>query len=174
MNSKSLIAIPLFLCLSLQCFGQDGFENTLRFDEAAGSPNADISMVAWIAGHWRGKALGGVTEEIWTPPLGGSMMAAFKLVVNDQVKFYELETIAEQEDTLILKLKHFSSNLHGWEDKQETVDFKLVKVTDDKVYFDGMTFEKVSGEEMNVYVIIGDEGQEQETKFNYRKVKGPG
>lgn len=99
------------------------------------------------------------------------MMASFKLVVNDQVKFYELETILKQGDSLILKLKHFSSNLHGWEEREETVDFRLVRVTDDKVYFDGMTFENVSDEEMNVYVLIGDEGAEQETRFNYRKVK---
>ena len=61
--------------------------------------------------------------------------------------------------------------MHGWEEKEETVDFKLVKVTDDKVYFDGMTFESISDDEMNVYVIIDDEGEEQEMKFNYRKVK---
>lgn len=171
MKKISLIAISLFLSLSSPCFSQDKFKNTLRFDETAGSPKADLSAVAWIAGHWRGEGLGGVAEEIWTPPLGGSMMAAFKLTVNDQVKFYELETIMEQEDTLILRLKHFSSNLHGWEEKQDTVDFKLVKVTDDKVFFDGMTFEKVSDEEMNVYVIVGDEGANQETKFNYRIYK---
>ena len=158
MNKNNLIVIPLLLCLSLECLGQDKFENTLPFDEAAGSPKADLSVVAWIAGHWRGEALGGVTEEIWTPPLGGSMMAAFKLSVNGQVNLYELETISEQGDTLILRLKHFSSNMHAWEEKEETVDFKLVKVTDDKVYFDGMTFENISDEEMNVYVLIGDEG----------------
>ena len=167
MNKKTLIIIPLFLLLSLQCFGQQKFENTLHFDEAAGSPKADLSSVAWIAGHWRGEALGGVVEEIWSPPMGGSMMASFRLVVNDQVKFYELETISESEGTLLLSLKHFSSNLHGWEERDETVDFRLVKVTDDKIYFDGMTFEKVSDEEMNVYVIIGDGDQEKETKFNY-------
>ena len=172
MNKRSLILFPLLLSLSLACFGQDKFENALRIDETAGSPKADLSAVAWIAGHWKGEALGGIAEEIWTPPLGGSMMAAFKLSVNDQVKFYELETIVEEGDTLILRLKHFSSKLHGWETKDETVDFKLVKVTRDKVYFDGMTFENVNDDEMNVYVIVGDEGQEQETKFNYRKVKG--
>jgi len=32
-----------------------------------------------------------------------------------------------------------------------------------------MTFEKVSDDEMNVYVIIGDGGQQKETKFNYRR-----
>lgn len=171
MKINRLIIIPLLLCTSLQCFGQEQFENILHFDEFTGSPEADLSAVAWIAGHWRGEAMGGVTEEIWSPPLGGSMMASFKLVVDDQVKFYELETILEEGDTLILKLKHFSSKLHGWEEMDETVDFKLVKVTDDKVYFDGMTFENVSEEEMNVYVLIGNDGAEQETKFNYRKVK---
>ena len=172
MNKIKLMSISLFLCLSLPCFGQDKFENILHFNEATGSPGADLSAVAWIAGHWRGEALGGVVEEIWSPPLGGSMMASFKLAVDDQVKFYELETILEEGDTLILKLKHFSSNLHGWEEKDETVDFRLVKVTDDKVYFDGMTFENISHDEMNVYVLIGEEGEEQETSFNYRKVKG--
>ena len=171
MHKKRLSIVPLVLCLSLQCFGQDKIKNTLPFDEAAGSPQADLSAVAWIAGHWRGEALGGIVEEVWTPPLGDSMMASFKLTVNGQVKFYELETISRQGETLILKLKHFSSNLHGWEEKEETVDFRLVKVTEDKVYFDGMTFENVSNDEMNVYVLIGDEGKEQEAKFNYRKVK---
>ena len=171
MKKLRLIIIPLLLCVSLQCFGQGKFENILYFDEVAGSPETDLDAIAWIAGHWRGEALGGVTEEIWSPPLGDSMMASFKLVVGDQVKFYELITILEEGGTLILKLKHFSSDLHGWEEKGETVDFKLVKVTDDKVYFDGMTFENVSNEQMNVYVLIGDEGSEQETKFNYRKVQ---
>ena len=173
MKTNRLLIIPLLICVSLQCFAKDEFENILQFDKAAGSPKADLSAVAWIAGHWRGDALGGVVEEIWTPPLGGSMMAAFKLAVNDKVKFYELETIMEEGDTLILKLKHFSSELHGWEKKEETVDFKLVKVTDDKVYFDGMTFENVSNEDMNVYVLTGNEGEEKETKFDYRKVKRP-
>ena len=173
MKKSRLIILPLFLSLTLPCFGQGKFENTLRIDETAGSPKADLSAVAWLAGHWRGEAFGGIAEEVWTPPLGDSMMAAFKVTVDGKVKFYELETIMEQDETLILKLKHFSSNLHGWEEKEETVDFKLVKITEDRVYFDGMTFEKVSAEEMNVYVLTGDEGAEQETKFAYSKVKTP-
>ena len=82
--------------LSIECFSQAKFENTLLFDEISGYPKADLSVVAWITGHWRGGAFGVVTEEIWTPPLGGSKMAAFKLSLNNRVKFYELETISEQ------------------------------------------------------------------------------
>ena len=173
MNKNRLVVIALALSFSIQCFGQGKSQNTLQFDEAAGSPKAGLSAVAWIAGHWRGEAFGGIAEEVWTPPLGDSMMAAFKVTVDGKVKFYELVTIMEQGDTLILKLKHFSSKLHGWEEKEETVDFKLVKVMEDTVYFDGMTFEKVSDEEMNVYVLTGDEGAEQETKFAYSRVKTP-
>jgi hypothetical protein len=171
MNIIRPIIIPLLLCLTPPCFGEGQFENTLTFDAAAGSPKADLGVIAWIAGYWRGEALGGVAEEIWSRPFGSSMMAAFKLTVNGQVKFYELETIVEQDETLLLRLKHFASDLHGWEARDETVDFRLVKVTDDRVYFDGMTFEKVSNEEMNVYVVIGDPGEEHETKFNYRRYK---
>jgi len=161
----------LMTCLSLPCIGEDQFENTLVYDEATGSPKADLGDVAWIAGNWRGEALGGVVEENWSQPFGGSMMASFKLTVNDKVKFYELETIVEQDDTLLLRLKHFSADLHGWETRDETVDFRLVKVTADKVYFDGMTFEKAGDDEMNVYVVIGDGAEEKETRFNYRRYR---
>ncbi len=171
MNRYLLILVLIFAFATPDCFGQERFENTLVYDEAAGSPKADLGDVAWIAGQWRGEALGGVVEENWSRPFGSSMMAAFKLTVNGQVRFYELETIVEVDDTLLLRLKHFAADLHGWEARDETVDFRLVKVTEDRVYFDGMTFEKVSDDEMNVYVVIGDEGEEKETRFNYRRYK---
>ena len=151
---------------------QNSFPNTMRASTSPGfePPAATLGDISWIQGHWQGKAFDGIVEEIWTPPLGGSMMCAFKLVVNDEVRFYEIVTISEEENTLMLRLKHFHKDLKGWEEKDETVDFPLVQVTPDKVYFDGFTFEKVSDEEMNIYVIISSEGEEREQKFNYRRV----
>ena len=60
------------------------------------SPKGSINEVAWIAGHWQGKAFGGIVEETWSPPLGGSMMCVFKLVVESEVRFYEIVTISEE------------------------------------------------------------------------------
>ena len=126
--------------------------------------------VAGITGEWRGETLDGEVEEIWSSPLGNSMVATYKLVVDDKVKFYEIETITEKNGTLVLQLKHFHSNLKGWEEKDETVDFLLVKITENRVYFDGMTFEKVSDNEMNVYVRIKQtDNVSEEMKFNYHK-----
>ena len=145
------------------------FENTLQLSDGETSPKADLSCIAWLAGHWRGEAFGGITEEIWTPPLGGSMMGAFKLVADSKVVFYELETIIEVEGSLVLKLKHFNADITGWEEKDETVDFRLVKVTRDKIFFEGFTIERISPDEINMYVVVDEGGKKEEVKFNYKR-----
>ena len=165
--------IPIFFAIffiSMNSLGQDKFPNTLSFNDSIESPSADISDIEWIAGLWRGEALGGIIEEAWTPPLGGSMMGAFKLVVNNKVNFYELEIIMEVNSSLILRLKHFHSDLKGWEKKDDTIDFKLVKITNNKVYFDNYTFERINKDELNVYVVLQNGEEKNEVKFHYKRV----
>ena len=128
-----------------------------------------LENIAWISGTWHGEAFGGVTEEIWSKPSGGSMMATFKLINNGKVSFYEIEIIREVENSLILQLKHFNNDLKGWETKDETIDFPLKEITPNKVVFEGMTFEKISDKEMNVYVDIEENGTIETVKFNYKK-----
>jgi len=130
-----------------------------------------LENIAWIAGTWHGEAFGGQTEEIWSEPSGGSMMATFKLINDGKVTFYEIEVIREIENSLVLQLKHFGPDLKGWETKDETVDFPLKEITEDKVVFEGMSFEKISANEMNVYVDIKDKGKVETVKFNYKKSK---
>lgn len=129
-----------------------------------------LENCAWITGNWKGEAFGGQTEENWSEPSAGSMMATFKLINDGKVSFYEIEIIREVENTLILQLKHFDNDLKGWETKNETVDFPLKEITENKVVFEGMTFEKVSDTEMNVFVDIENEdGEIQIVQFNYKK-----
>ncbi len=168
--SISRLILVTFIILSTAVFGQNEQLNTLTYSDTTGSPKADLSNIQWIVGHWKSEAFGGIIEEVWTPPLGGSMMCAFKLVVNSKVKFYQLVTITEEDNSLILRLKHFHSDLKGWEEKNETIDFKLVKVSENKVYFDGFTFEQISDNEINMYVVFQNENEKREIKFNYKKV----
>lgn len=130
-----------------------------------------LENIAWISGTWHGEAFGGKTEEIWSEPSGGSMMATFKLIVDGKVQFYEIEIIREIENSLVLQLKHFNNDLKGWETKDETVDFPLKEITEKKVIFEGMTFEKVSNTEMNVYVDIKENDKVETVKFSYKKEK---
>lgn len=129
-----------------------------------------LENIKWIAGNWKGEAFGGQTEENWSEPSGGSMMATFKLIDNDTVVFYEIEIIREVENTLILQLKHFGNDLKGWEEKDKTIDFPLKEITENKVVFEGMVFEKINSNEMNVHVDIKQDDDSVETvTFNYKK-----
>lgn len=162
------ISAILFLCFSASCFAQ----NTVSFSENATSPKATLEDVSWVAGHWKGAAFGGIAEEIWSPPLADSMMFVFKLVSDGKVQFYEVGHIQQRDETLILQLKHFHGSLKGWEEKDDTVDFKLVKMERNKVFFDDFTIERISEDEINMYVVVGDaDGSSEEVKFNYKRVQ---
>ncbi len=129
-----------------------------------------LANISWLSGNWKGKAMGGTTEENWSQPSGDSMMASFKLIKDGKVLFYEIEIIREVGSTLILQLKHFNNDLKGWETKDETVDFPLKEITATKIIFEGMTFEKIGDNEMNVYVDMHQkDGSTEVLKFNYTK-----
>ncbi|MCB9260396.1 MAG: hypothetical protein H6612_13705 [Ignavibacteriales bacterium] len=161
----------LTLVLSFQIIAQN---KTLQLSENQNSPNASLEDVKWIAGHWRGTAFGGITDEIWSPPLGESMMFMFKLVdaETDTVVFYESGGIVEHNNSLILRFKHFTSEYIGWEEKDESLTFRLVKVDSNNVYFEGFTFERINEKEINIYVNIEEKnGSFSEVKFNYKRFR---
>ncbi|SDW90056.1 hypothetical protein SAMN05444411_102421 [Lutibacter oricola] len=155
-----------FLCLI--CTLSITSQNTLKLNNSK-SPKATLTDVSWISGYWTGEALGGFVEEIWSDPYGKSMMGSFKLVTEGgEISFYELCAISEENNTLILRIKHFSKDLKGWEEKNETTDFKLVKIEKHKAYFDGLTFDLIDENNLDMYVVFKENGkEEQEMKFSY-------
>lgn len=159
----------LLFFLSTTCLLQS--QNTISFEEGMMmSPAATLNDIEWLAGHWKGEAFGGIAEEIWSPPLDGSMMFSFRLLDKGEVSFYEFGHLIEIDATLILQLKHFDANLSGWEKRDENIDFKLVKVEENRFYFDDFTIEYISDKEINMYVEVGDEdGTSNEVKFNYHR-----
>lgn len=148
--------IYILIFLPINSMGQ----NIKKLKEGELPAKATLQEVAWIAGYWKGEALGGHIEEIWSNPLGDSMMFAFKLVKNDKVSFYELGAITQTEESLLFQLKHFDSNFRGWESKDESIKSALVSITPNAVYFENFTFEKVNHNEMNVYVLFKQKDRE--------------
>ncbi|MCK0160938.1 DUF6265 family protein [Allomuricauda sp. F6463D] len=142
-------------------------QHTLQLPKGEASPKAELQDVAWIEGHWAGEAFGGIAEEIWSAPMGNSMMFVFRLVNDGKVSFYESGHIQQLDDSIILQLKHFDGDMKGWEEKDKTINFKLVQLEMDKVYFEGLTMEKVDDDQMNVHVLIEEEGNAEEILFAY-------
>jgi len=135
------------------------------------SPSASLQQLSWLTGHWRGELDGAIIEEVWGDPIGDSMVAAFKQVKNGRVVFYEIEVIRQIGDSLILQLKHFTDDLKGWEKQNETVDFPLVAIEDNAVYFDGFTIERVSPDQITMHVRISQGETVNELSFVYHRVK---
>jgi hypothetical protein len=101
-------------------------EHTFKLSAGKQSPAATIADMAWLAGHWTGEGLGGLIEEVWSPPRNGVMMGMFRLVRDGKPIFYELLTLAEERGSLTLRLKRFNADLTGWEEKDKTIDFPFI------------------------------------------------
>jgi hypothetical protein len=148
--------------------------NTLILSSPSERPRATLADVSILVGHWRGEFLGAMAEEVWLPSAGGSMLGVFRLYRDDQVLFYEIMIAAEDEGSVSLKLKHFDSNLTGWEEKDGMVTFQLVKANEDSIWFEGLTYHKQEEDTLQGYIAIRQkDGNITENSFTLYRVRAP-
>lgn len=124
-----------------------------------------------MVGSWEGAAFGGTSEEVWSVPTAGTMVGTFKLIHEGRPTLYEFEVVAEEEKSLIIKLKHFHADLTGWEKRESFVSFPLVKITENAAYFDGLTYLRSGPDRLEVYVAVGHEGDLKEERLDLRRMK---
>ena len=165
----------LTMLLALAC-GQQvvaGTPNTVRLAEGAPRPAAKIADVAWLTGAWTGEGLGGTVDEVWSPPAAGAMVGHFRSLRDGKVFFYEIMTILEHEGSLEMRLKHVNADMTGWEEKNDFITFKLAKVEADGIYFNGLTFKRITNDLVEGYLALRDRATNtvREEKFIYRRVK---
>ncbi len=146
-------------------------EHTLKRDSAAVSPPATIADVAWLAGGWRGTGLGGDAAETWMEPSGAAMAGVFRAVRDGQVVFYEMMAMVEHEGSIELRLKHFNADMTGWEDKDEMVTFRLIRIDPDAIYFGSLTFRRHGHDGLQVFVAVRQrDGLLEELAFDFTRV----
>jgi hypothetical protein len=168
---KLSIAIIILFVLCLPAIAQNkGTENTLKLVEGEQAGKATIADMAWLAGAWTGDGLGGISEELWSRPAGGAMVGTYRLIKDGKPVFYEMCWIVEQNGTITLRLKHFSADLSGWEEKDKTVDFRFIKKDGSRVYFSGLTFERVNNSDLNIYLALRyKDGSVNESVFRMKR-----
>ena len=165
------LAILLAL-LSVPATGQD----TRTLAAGASSPDATIDSLAWLAGTWRGEGLGSTATEVYSSPEAGQIAGHFvQHAKTGGVKFYELMQIVPRGTSLVYRLRHFNADLTGWEDARDgkAVEFRLVAIASDRVFFDGMTLVR-EGTDGLISIIRIDQGDGKsfEATFRYRRVAG--
>ncbi len=146
-------------------------ENTLKFQEDLERPKATVQDLAWLQGHWRGVGLGGEVEEMWSAPSQDAMLGSFRLLKDGKTVFSELITIVDDSGSLVLKVKHFTPEFVGWEEKDKSVDFRLVKLEPRKAYFGGLTIELVSPNKLKIFLAMRSRsGELNEMAFDFDRV----
>lgn len=153
---KHLLTVvgALFILLGATFAQVKNTDNTLKLADGHTGEKASIADASWLAGSWRGTGLGGISEETWSQPDAGIMVGTYRLLKDGKPVFYEMLWLMEVEGTLILRLKHFSPDLVGWEEKDKSVDFTFVKKDAKRMYFSGLTFERVSKDDLNIYLAL--------------------
>jgi hypothetical protein len=146
-------------------------ENTLKLDSTSNMPSARIEDLAWMTGRWIGEGFGGQLEETWNPPMGGAMVATFRMLSDSQPAFYEICLIAREGNSLMYKVKHFNPDLSAWEDKEEMVRFPLIKMEPGKVWFEGLTLMR-KGKTCTQYLAMKQkDGSYKEVKLTFLRAR---
>jgi hypothetical protein len=96
-----------------------------------------LADVAYIAGHWKGDLGGALSEEIWVPPAGDSMMGMWRMVGGGQVKILEFLSIVQETDGPTFRLRHFDRQGVGREERDKPIVLKLVSSKPREAAFEG-------------------------------------
>lgn len=168
--NKSILPILILFHLGILGVQSQDFATANTYEKAEQPFFAEIEDVLWITGHWQGEALGGLVEEIWSHPAGDAMMGSFRLMKKDTIQFYEFQLIQEIEGTLVVKVKHFNNDLTAWEEKSEYVTFPLVKIEDNRAYFEKLTYEKQDANHLNIYLAMKTKTGFHEVVFRYIRI----
>ena len=163
MRSLVLVLALLWSCAATA-------QNVRTLAPGAKSPPATVADIAWMVGHWEGEGLGGQSLETISPPIAGQMSGHFQQVKDGKVNFYELYQFVPRGSSLVLRIKHFSADLAGWEEKDQSVEFPLVAIEEGVAYFDGLTMRRVGADGMESFVVIDHkDGRKEEAAFRFKR-----
>ena len=170
---RGVAAVALLLCLLAGHVDADSTttKRTYRLDDPNQRPTATLQDVEWLVGSWVGTALGQRFEQVWNPRSAGSMVGMFKLYDDGGVNFYELLVLIEEEDSLALRVKHFTPEFVAWEDREDYVSFPLVRIDEDAIHFSGLSFYRIDDVTMEGYLAMRNDTGVREEKLEYRRAK---
>jgi len=105
----------------------------------------------------------GPVEQIDLPIAFGHMPSFVRAMNDDGVVFYEMSLFAQVGDSLAQRVKHFTSNLEGWEAREAHLDRLLVDREGDTFFFDGITISRTGPDSYLVYFLNRDGDKELDT-----------
>lgn len=105
------------------------------------------------------------------------MMGMFRWCAGDELRFYELIAIEEENNGLVMRIRHFNRTFEAWEENDSPVTFDLVQVEKDAALFlmrgtsqpVWLIYRLESTTELHVYFSNGDESEEPKLFFRFSR-----
>src|SRR3569623_1142003 len=120
----ALIAAPLRTCADVV---PDPVAQVRSLAEGEHSPPASIDVVRWLEGNWEGDLEGNAQQNMIYSAVAGQMPGFVRAWTKEgKILFYEIAVFAEIDGSVEYRGKHFSSELSGWEGKDEFYRRRLV------------------------------------------------
>jgi hypothetical protein len=160
---KALFTLTLFLTFSHFLAAQ---VRQLEADQSPGLGN--VEDLSWMVGYWTGTGLGGECEEVWMPAVDGHMLGTFRFWEGGKLVFSEFMNLVQDGASLSMKLKHFNPDLSGWEEKEEWTTFRLIELSENKVWFDNLTIEQI-GDVMVYQLGLTQNGKRKIEEFRFAR-----
>jgi len=131
---------------------------------------ATISDFSILEGDWSGTGLGGQVDELWMPARAEQMHGVFRMEENGELIFTEYMTILKDSLSYLMKVKHFSPEFKGWEEKDDAIEFRYIKKENNTLYFSGLTAVRKDANHLDIYVAFkNDNGTTTEEIFTFTK-----
>jgi hypothetical protein len=108
-----------------------GLPPALAEAPAAEAPPAAADTLAgltWLTGSWQGTLGEDAVDEHWSAEAGGVMVGMFRWLKGGAPYLYELMTLELDAEGVLLRIKHFGPGLVAWEEKEESLRFRLASV----------------------------------------------
>lgn len=149
------------------CFPAPGQVSETRFS---------IDDISWISGSWQGMKGESFIEEVWSAPEGSNMTGMFRMVRNGRPRLFEFMSIQETNQVVTLAIKHFDSDMTGWEEKDRSELFTLVELEGTIALFDhdeegkSLTYDLV-GDELSITLRELRDGEPTTVRFDFRRIQ---
>ena len=139
---------------------------------AAAARTHSVADVAWLAGSWVGEHDGGLIEEHWMTPSGGTMSGMSRLVIGERTAFHEYLRIVTAKDGGI----DYMAQPVG---RCPAVAFRMTSVSDTEAVFENpahddpkkITYRLEEGGKILVAIVEG-ERDGKPTKHESRMARG--
>jgi len=165
------LVLLVSLTFQIGCNAQQKLtENIYEFKDL--QQEATVETFKILEGSWTGEGLGGQFDELWMPARDNQMHGIFRLERDGKLVFTEYMSIMRDSIGYSMKIKHYSPDFTGWEEKDDAVDFRFIKKEGDWIYFSGLTIHRKGEDNLNIYVAFKqDDGSHKEELFTYTKNK---